>query len=139
VAQTRINYRVPFGFDAMGRTAQPADPAGHVRDLIRQVLLVRPGERVNRPTYGSGLLDLPFENNRVELIATIGAAAQGELLRWLSDLIEVPDVKVEANESTLTITVSFRIRRTGEQGKAVVERPRPSTPGSLPTAEYRDS
>jgi phage baseplate assembly protein W len=120
----------------MGRTAQPSSGPDHIRDLIRQVLLVSPGERVNRPTFGSGLLDLPFENNRVDLVSAISMAAQAELLRWLSDLIEVPNVNVESVDSTLTITVMFRIRLNGQTGKAVVQRPRPTTPGALPTFEF---
>jgi phage baseplate assembly protein W len=139
MAQSRVNIRVPFGIDAMGRTAQPASGADHIRDLIRQVLLVTPGERVNRPTFGSGLLDLPFENNRVDLIAAITAGAQSELLRWLSDLIEVPSVTVEIAESTLTINVVYRVRRTGQTGKAVVQRPRPGAPGAPPTVEFSGS
>lgn len=120
----------------MGRTGQPATGPDHIQDLIRQVLLVTPGERVNRPTYGSGLLDLPFENNRVDLISAIRMGAQAELLRWLSDLIEVPSVTVESVDSTLTITVMYRIRLTGQPGKAVVQRARPTAPGALPTIEF---
>jgi phage baseplate assembly protein W len=139
MAQPRVNIRVPFGIDSMGRTAQPASGADHIRDLIRQVLLVSPGERVNRPTFGSGLFDLPFENNRVDLIAAISAGAQGELLRWLSDLIEVPAVTVAIADSTLTINVTYRVRHTGQTGKAVVQRPAPGTPGAPPTFEFGGS
>ena len=52
-----IDY--PYRFDGRGRTAQTgADD--HIRDLIEQVLFTSPGERVNRPTFGSGVLQLVF-------------------------------------------------------------------------------
>jgi len=43
----------PFRFDARGRTAETgADD--HIRDLIEEFLFTNPGERVNRPDFGSG-------------------------------------------------------------------------------------
>jgi len=49
----------PYDVDALGRTAGTTDEE-HVRDLVEQVLFTNPGERVNRPTFGSGLLSLVF-------------------------------------------------------------------------------
>ena len=57
---TDVDY--PFGFDATGRT-RAASREDHVRDLVEQVLFTAPGERVNRPQFGSGLLGLVFEPN----------------------------------------------------------------------------
>lgn len=57
-----MNVDFPYGIDARGRTAGVADDP-HVRDLIEQVLWTAPGERVNRPTFGSGLFGLVFEPN----------------------------------------------------------------------------
>ena len=63
-----MNVDYPFHFDAHGRTAA-ADDDGHIRDLIEQVLFTSPGERVNRPTYGSGLMQLVFAPNSDALAA----------------------------------------------------------------------
>ena len=54
-----MNLDFPYHFDSHGRTAA-IDYDAHIRDLIEQVLFTAPGERVNRPDFGSGLLRLVF-------------------------------------------------------------------------------
>jgi phage baseplate assembly protein W len=105
------NVDFPFQFDARGRTAQ-IDDAEHIRDLIYQVLFTNPGERVMRPTFGSGLLQLVFAPNSDVLAATTQMLVQGALQQWLGDLIVVEAVAVEAEDATLRVTVQYVIRRT---------------------------
>src|SRR5437588_478743 len=99
------NIDLPFRFDARGHTAAPADEDRHVRNLLKQVLLVAPGERVNRPDFGCGLLQLCFAGNDASLAEVVRMSAHAELLRWLADLIEPLAVEAAAEESTLTLTV----------------------------------
>jgi phage baseplate assembly protein W len=101
----------PFQFDARGCTAQ-ATYDDHIRDMIEQVLFTSPGERVNRPTFGSGLLQLVFAPNSSELAATLQFMAQGALQQWLGDLIRVNTVAVDNQDSTLNVTVSYTVLRT---------------------------
>jgi len=106
-----MNVDYPYHFDARGRTAA-ATYEDHIRDLIEQVLFTVPGERVNRPTFGCGLLQLVFAPNGDTLAATTQFLVQGSLQQWLGDLIEVESVEVENNDSTLQVTVKFLIRQT---------------------------
>ena len=101
----------PLHFDDRGRTAD-ADDEAHIRDLIEEVLFTAPGERVNRPDFGSGLMQLVFAPNSTELAAATEFLAQGALQQWLGDLIQVGSVRVEAQESTLRVSVDYLIRRT---------------------------
>ena len=101
----------PFHFDTRGRTARHADDE-HIRDLIEQVLFTAPGERVNRPTFGCGLLQLVFAPNSDELAATSQFLVQGALQQWLGDLIAVESVQVESEDATLRVRFSTLIRRT---------------------------
>jgi phage baseplate assembly protein W len=48
------------------------------------VLFTSPGERVNLPDFGSGLLQLPFAPNSVEMAAATQFAVQGALQKWLA-------------------------------------------------------
>ena len=80
------NLDFPFHFDNRGRTAL-TDDEDHIRDLIHQVLFTSPGERVMRPNFGSGLLQLVFAPNSTELAATTQLLAQAALQQWLGDLI----------------------------------------------------
>src|SRR5712691_2561308 len=103
----------PFRFDNRGRTAEPG-PDEHIRDLIEQVLFTAPGERVNRPDFGSGLLQLVFAPNSDELASATQFLVQGALQQWLGDRIEVNEVAVEGEDSALLVRVSYTIRRTQE-------------------------
>jgi phage baseplate assembly protein W len=106
-----MNIRFPFEIDHKGQTAL-ADDERHIRDLIEQVLFTAPGERVNRPSFGSGLLQLVFQPNSDELAATVQFLVQGALQQWLSDLIAINKVDISNIDSTLSITVVYTIRRT---------------------------
>jgi hypothetical protein len=101
----------PFRFDARGRTAN-TDRDDHIRDLIEQVLFTSPGERVNRPTFGCGLLQLVFAPNSAELAATTQFLVQSALQQWLGDLIQVETVEVLSEDSSLRVTVRYLVRRT---------------------------
>ena len=57
---TRVDIAYPYTFDQRGRTAT-ATYGDHVRQMLEQLLLTNPGERVNRPEFGGGLLQLVFE------------------------------------------------------------------------------
>lgn len=108
-----MNIDYPFHFDNLGRTAA-TDDANHVRDMIEQFLFTSPGERVNRPDFGSGLLGMVFEPNSPELAAALQFTIQAGLQRWLGDLIEVRKLEVTSRDSSLTVEIAYLLRRTGE-------------------------
>jgi phage baseplate assembly protein W len=107
----------PLTFDGRGRTADaPADQ--HLRDLIEEVLLTAPGERVMRPTFGSGLLQMAFAPASDQLAATLQMLVQGSLQAWLGDLIEVAGVDITEDDGALTVSVDYTVRSTGESTTA---------------------
>lgn len=107
-----VQVDFPYRFDSRGRTAN-TDDTDHIRDMIEQVLFTHPGERVMRPDFGSGLLQLAFAPNSDVLAATTQVLVQSSLQRWLGEWIVVESVQVEAVDSTLRVTVHYVIRRTG--------------------------
>lgn len=109
-----MNLQFNYQFDNFGRTAE-VNRNRHIRDLIEQVLFTNPGERVNRPDFGCGLLQLPFEPNSSELAATTLYLVQSTLNQWLSDLITVHGVEVESQESTLLVRVDYSILQTQQR------------------------
>lgn len=116
-----MNIKFPFRFDTRGRTASTTDD-DHIRDMIEQVLFTSPGERVNRPTFGSGLMQLVFEPNSDELATTTQFLVQGALQQWLGDIIDVSEVQVENYDSTLQVTIQYTVRRTQQSQVAQFER-----------------
>jgi hypothetical protein len=116
-----MNVKYTLQFDTAGHTATSGDNE-HIQEMIEQVLLTSPGERVNRPGFGSGLLQLLFEGQSEELIMTSQFLVQSALQQWLGDLIEVNDVQVESEDSTISIKIVFTVRKTKEQLVANISR-----------------
>lgn len=116
-----MNIDFPLHFDSRGRTAG-ADDAGHVRDMLEQLLFTNAGERVNRPDFGSGLLQLVFAPNSPELAAALQFTTRAAIQRWLGDVIDLRGLEVVADESTLRVAVEYALRRTGQTQTETFER-----------------
>jgi uncharacterized protein len=104
---TNVNF--PFQFDGRGRTLDPdAGPQrNYLRQLVEQVLFTSPGERVNLPDFGSGLLQLPFAPNSIEMTAATQFSVHAALQKWLSNYVRVQSVTADVNEAVLTVTVVY--------------------------------
>ena len=109
-----MNIEFPFRFDSRGRSAANDDD-DHVRDMIEQLLFTNPGERVNRPDFGSGLLQMVFAPNSPELAAALQFTMQAALQQWLGDVIQVHTLEVTSDDATLQVMLQYLIQRTGEQ------------------------
>lgn len=101
----------PLHYDHRRRTAT-TDANAHVRQMIEQVLFTAPGERVNRPDFGCGLLQLVFGPNSEQLAAATQMLVQGALQQWLGDVIRVDGVEVEATDGTLRVVVRYLVLQT---------------------------
>ena len=116
----RIDF--PWRFDGRGRTATCSEER-HVQQLVEQVLLTAPGERVMRPDFGGGLLQRVFEPNSVELLATTRYLVQAALDGHLGTRISVDRLEVEARDAVLLVTVGWTMVRTGATGTSSVTVP----------------
>lgn len=111
----------PLRIDGRGRTATASEDE-HIRQLIEQLLFTSPGERVNRPDFGTGIMQLVFAPNSPELATATEFMIQGALQQWLGDVVQVEAVDVTSQESTLRITVQYIIRRNRQRAVAQFER-----------------
>ena len=116
-----MNIDYPFHFDDRGRTAGTTDD-DHIRDLIEQFLFTNAGERVNRPDFGSGLLQLVFAPNSPELATALKFTMQAGLQQWLGDLIEVRQLAVTSEGEKLRVELQYLARRTQEVRTATFTR-----------------
>ena len=112
-----MNIDYPFRFDGRGRTAETGD-ADHIRDMIEQFLFTNAGERVNRPDFGSGILQLIFAPNSPELAAALQFTIQAGLQQWLGDIIEIQALSVESVDAQLRVDLQYMVRRTQQQETA---------------------
>ena len=108
------NLDFPYRFDGTDRTAT-TDERDHIRDLIEQILFTSPGERVNRPDFGAGVLQLVFAPATPEAAATAEFMISGALSQQLSNRITLDAVTTKAVDATLQIRISYRINRSGDQ------------------------
>jgi hypothetical protein len=108
-----MNIDFPFKIDHRGRSAETGD-SDHIRDLIEQLLFTMPGERVNRPDFGSGLMHLVFGPNSSEVAAALQFTMQASLQKWLGDLIDVQKLELTSVDGALYIDLVYFVRRTGE-------------------------
>ncbi|TCV86744.1 GPW/gp25 family protein [Sulfurirhabdus autotrophica] len=111
----------PYQFDSRGRTAS-TDDSDHVRDMIEELLFTSAGERVNRPDFGSGLMQMVFAPNSPELAAALQFTLQAALDRWLGDVVEVRGLEVSSEDSRLKVDLTYALRKTGETRTDTFER-----------------
>lgn len=116
-----MNIDYPFHFDHRGRTAA-TDDNDHIRDMIEQLLFTHPGERVNRPDFGSGLMQMVFAPNSPELAAALQFTLQAALDRWLGDVVEVRALEVSSVDASLKVALTYAVRKTGETRSEIFER-----------------
>ena len=90
----RNDFAFPFRFAPGSSQAAQASYQDHVEQMIRQVLLTDPGERVCRPEFGAGLRRLLFQPLSTTLQASTQIVVLQSLKRWLGDQITVRNVSV---------------------------------------------
>lgn len=118
VRPARTDVAFPFQPDRHGRSAA-AGYDDHVRQMIELLLFTSPGERVMRPDFGCGLLDLVFEPNSPELTSTLQLSVQGALQRWLGDVIRVEDLEIDSEEGVVRVQLQYLVLATGAQATDV--------------------
>ena len=109
-----MNVDFPFHVASNGRTSS-TDWNDHIRDMIEQLLFTTPGERVNRPGFGSGLLQMVFAPNSNEVAATLRYLVESNVQEYLGELIQLHEVAVESRDAALEVTLRYTVLRTQEE------------------------
>jgi phage baseplate assembly protein W len=113
---SRHDYAYPFRIDAASRQAAQSAYAEHVEQMIRQILLTDPGERICLPEFGCGLRRLIFAPYSDALQATTKLQVMQSLSRWLAGQIEVKNVTVSAPDAgpdgVLQILIEYVLTET---------------------------
>jgi hypothetical protein len=116
---TRTDFAFPFRIDAASGQAAQAAYQDHVDQMIRQILLTDPGERVCLPTFGAGLRRLLFAPITSQLQASATMIITQSLDAWLGNQITLQDVSVEtpvstpgAPEGAIVVVISYVLIET---------------------------
>jgi hypothetical protein len=90
--------------------------------MLEQLLFTNAGERVNRPEFGSGLMQLIFAPNSPELAAALQFTMRAAIQQYLGDVLDLLALDVTSEDSTLRITIKYALKRTGEVRTDTFER-----------------
>lgn len=96
-----------------GTTAIAASADDHIGQMLEQLLFTRPGERVNHPHFGCGLLDLVFSPNSPEVAAALVMTVSAAVQQWLGDLVTIQSVDVTSAASQLQVALTYLVVATG--------------------------
>jgi phage baseplate assembly protein W len=109
-------FHFPFQTDAVGgRLLKEVNYERYVAQLIRQVLLTAPGERVNRPTFGAGLRRMVFSPASETTATLLQTTVFQALDTWLGQLIKVDRVTARFSDGTLEVVVTYTLKARGTQ------------------------
>ena len=103
------------------KLAEENDYAAYVEQLVRQVLLTSPGERINRPDFGAGVRRLVFEPNGDGAAGLAKAMIYQSLTQWLGALIRVESVEVRSEDASLLIDIVYMLLQRGQRRYLNVE------------------
>ncbi|MCX4245555.1 GPW/gp25 family protein [Paraliomyxa miuraensis] len=116
MARVFKGFRFPLEIDVTtGQVGRESDYSRYVAQLIKQVLLTAPGERIDRPDFGAGLrrqLFAPSSETTATLLQTLVFQS---LDRWLGDLITVDEVKTAFEDGRLEVDVVYTVKARGER------------------------
>ena len=121
----RHDYAFPFRIDPASRQAAQTNYPTHVDQMIRQVLLTSPGERIDLPEFGCGLRQLIFAPHSSALDAATNLIVLQALNRWLAGIIQVQKVNVTPVDQTndpaqLQVEIQYTLLATKTSGQIEV-------------------
>jgi phage baseplate assembly protein W len=111
----RRDYSHPFRLDPASGQARQVSYGNHVEQMIRQVLLTAPGERVDLPEFGCGIRQLLFAPNSDALQASARLIVQSALTEWLASHVQLVNVSVSdgaGDGSQIDIQIEYLLIET---------------------------
>ncbi len=99
------------GVDESGRLSYATDDDS-VREVIRNILLTRAGERLLRPEFGASLLNFIHQPNNETTRTLIASQVKKAIEQWETRVL-VDDVSVQPDSASLSkvqIAIRYRMR-----------------------------
>jgi len=118
MASSFTSVRYPFAIDrAQGEVAEERDYAQHVEQLVKQVLMTAPGERIDRPDFGCGVKRMVFAPAGEATATLAQSVIYQSLTRWLDNVIQVLEVRVsyDRDRARIEIYIAYSIRARGDR------------------------
>lgn len=115
----RQDFAYPFRVDSTSQQTAQATYSDHVEQMVRQLLLTSPGERVDLPQFGCGLQALVFAPMSDALAATVQLRVLQAVNQWLAGIVTAAQVAVVTSDEngalqpgTLQVTLTYTVVET---------------------------
>ena len=102
------------GIDEAGRWSYSSDEES-VQEVIRNILLTKPGERLMRKDFGAGLMDFIHQPNNQTTRSLMANVVKKSIEHWESRVV-VENVEVLPVQGSLTVVqilIRYQMRFTG--------------------------
>jgi phage baseplate assembly protein W len=103
-----IEVGFPLTINSYGRVSDP-DYELHVEQMIELLLFTAPGERVNRPDFGCGLLRLIMGPDTAAVASATEYLVRIALQKWLGEVLAVRQVEVTPGDGTLRVKIAYTL------------------------------
>lgn len=112
----------PVQDDPGGRELRvETDYEAYVAQLIKQVLLTNPGERIHRPDFGAGVRRLVYSPVGAATASLAQSMIYNALSEALADIIRVDEVAVTNVDSRLDINIVYTLHARMQQRRLNLE------------------
>ncbi|WKJ89992.1 GPW/gp25 family protein [Methylomonas montana] len=101
------------GLDGDGRVSWSRDDQS-IRESMLNILLTRPGERLQRPTFGGGLLNFVHQPNNETTRHLLAGVVRKSLEQW-EPRVEIDEIQVQASPASVAdvhINIRYRLRHS---------------------------
>jgi phage baseplate assembly protein W len=116
VAQRFTSIHYPTAVDpGFGRLTTEDDYAKHVEQLMMQLLLTNPGDRINWPDFGCGVRRMVFALNSPAAATLAQVTVMQALDTWLATVVETEKVEVQAIDEKMVITIRYILKARQER------------------------
>jgi phage baseplate assembly protein W len=126
MAKISLQPIIPLQLESDGSFKTIEDSSENIKQKFRMLILTNPGEKLMNPTFGVGIRNFLFENQKVRQTFTIGitdnveAVTQEDIEEKIKSIIiaqcnaylreiTILDVLVNFEENTMFLTVNYTI------------------------------
>ena len=116
-------FHLAFPFGIANGLPRAVSLQDYIPQLIEQILFTAPGERVNRPVFGCGVLELVFHPLDTDTTVAVQQMLQAQLQQFIAAYAEILALEVTSRQTELIVTVRFRDLAGGGPQQVVISRP----------------
>jgi phage baseplate assembly protein W len=123
----RQDFAYPFRVDPSSQQTAQATYLAHVEQMVIQLLLTSPGERVDLPQFGCGLQALVFAPMSDALAAAVQLRVLQAINLWLAGIVTAAQVAVVTSDEnaalepgTLQVTLTYTVVETQSSATTTV-------------------